>query len=106
MPPETRRTALQALSGRSFGSAKEFTAAVGVTLGPGVDVRMESKLVECARTDRYYWIAVLLMACAAAGHQSWSANLFTVVSDVFPKAAIASLIGIGGHVRGRCGLGR
>ncbi|HEY5079832.1 MAG TPA: MFS transporter [Opitutaceae bacterium] len=102
--PAQTQAALRALSGRSFGSAKEFTAAVGACVGPGVDARMESKLVECARTDRYYWIAVLLMACAAAGHQSWSANLFTVVSDVFPKAAIASLIGIGGTFGAVAGL--
>jgi ACS family hexuronate transporter-like MFS transporter len=65
---------------------------------------MESALVDCARSDNYSWFAVLLMACAAAGHQSWSANLFTVVSDVFPKAAIASLIGIGGTFGAVAGL--
>ena len=51
-----------------------------------------------------YWIAVLLMACAAAGHQAWSANLFTVVSDVFPKAATASLVGFGGMFGAVAGL--
>jgi ACS family hexuronate transporter-like MFS transporter len=33
-----------------------------------------------------------------AAHQGWSANLFTVVSDLFPKAAVASVVGIGGMV--------
>jgi ACS family hexuronate transporter-like MFS transporter len=103
VPVETQQ-ALRALYGRSFGSAKEFTAAASAAIAPAKDAGMESTLVECARTDRYYWIAVLLMACAAAGHQSWSANLFTVVSDVFPKAATASLIGIGGMFGAVAGL--
>jgi ACS family hexuronate transporter-like MFS transporter len=40
--------------------------------------------------------AVLLIGLAGAAHQAWSANLFTTVSDVFPKDAVASLVGIGG----------
>ena len=42
------------------------------------------------------WWAVLLIGLAAASHQSWSANLFTTVSDMFPKKAIASVVGVGG----------
>ncbi len=42
------------------------------------------------------WIAVLLIGLAAGGHQAWSANAFTLVSDVFPKKATASVVGIGG----------
>jgi len=41
------------------------------------------------------WIAVFLIGHAAAGHQSWSINGYTLVPDVFPKKAIASVIGIG-----------
>jgi len=41
------------------------------------------------------WIAVFLIGLAAAGHQSWSINSYTLVPDVFPKKAIASVIGIG-----------
>ena len=41
------------------------------------------------------WMAVFLIGLAAAGHQSWSINGFTLVSDVFPKKAVASVIGIG-----------
>jgi ACS family hexuronate transporter-like MFS transporter len=40
--------------------------------------------------------AVLLIGLAGAAHQAWSANLFTSVSDVFPKRAVASVVGIGG----------
>ena len=42
------------------------------------------------------WWAVLLIGLAAASHQSWSANLFTTVSDMFPKKAVGSVVGIGG----------
>ncbi len=42
------------------------------------------------------WSAVVLIGLAGAAHQAWSANLFTSVSDVFPKRAIASVVGIGG----------
>lgn len=42
------------------------------------------------------WIAVLLVGLAAAAHQGWSANLFTTASDMFPRRAIGSVVGIGG----------
>jgi ACS family hexuronate transporter-like MFS transporter len=42
------------------------------------------------------WIAVLLVGLAAAAHQGWSANLFTTTSDMFPRRAVGSVVGIGG----------
>jgi len=42
------------------------------------------------------WTAVLLIGIAGAAHQAWSANLFTTTSDMFPKRAVASLVGVGG----------
>lgn len=42
------------------------------------------------------WGAVLLIGIAGAAHQAWSANLFTTVSDMFPKRAVASVVGVGG----------
>lgn len=42
------------------------------------------------------WVAVALISLAAAAHQAWSANIFTVASDMFPKRAISSVVGIGG----------
>ena len=44
----------------------------------------------------HLWVVVGLVGLAAAAHQGWSANLFTLPSDMFPKAAVASVIGIGG----------
>ena len=42
------------------------------------------------------WTAVILIGIAGAAHQAWSANLYTTVSDMFPKNAVAKLSGIGG----------
>jgi len=42
------------------------------------------------------WIAVLLVGLAAAAHQGWSANIFTTSSDMFPRKAVGSVVGIGG----------
>jgi len=50
------------------------------------------------------WIAIFLIGLGAAGHQAWSANIFTLVSDVFPKKATASVVGIGGMVGALAGM--
>lgn len=42
------------------------------------------------------WAAVLIVGVAAAAHQGWSANVYTLASDMFPRAAVASVSGIGG----------
>jgi ACS family hexuronate transporter-like MFS transporter len=46
--------------------------------------------------DFNMWYAVIVIGIAASAHQAWSANIFTTVSDMFPKRAIASVTGIGG----------
>lgn len=42
------------------------------------------------------WIAVMLISLAAAGHQGWASNIFTIVSDVYPKNSVASMMGLSG----------
>ena len=42
------------------------------------------------------WAAVLIVSVAAAAHQGWSANVYTLASDMFPPSAVASVSGIGG----------
>ncbi|KAA5542451.1 MFS transporter [Adhaeribacter rhizoryzae] len=42
------------------------------------------------------WVAVGIISLAAAAHQAWSANIFTIVSDIIPKRAVSSVVGIGG----------
>ena len=50
------------------------------------------------------WLAVLVIGFAASAHQAWSANIFTTVSDMFPKKATASVTGIGGMMGGMGGI--
>ena len=45
---------------------------------------------------RELWVAVALISIAAAAHQGWSANLFTLTSDTFPRQAVGSVVGLGG----------
>jgi ACS family hexuronate transporter-like MFS transporter len=51
------------------------------------------------------WVVVALVGLAAAGHQGWSANLFTLASDLFPKAAVGSVTGFGGMAGALAGAG-
>lgn len=51
-----------------------------------------------------YWIPVFLIGIGASAHQAWSANIFTTVSDMFPKRAIGSVVGIGGMAGGIGGV--
>ncbi len=52
--------------------------------------------VVAAANVQSLWAAVALVSLAAAAHQGWSANLFTLASDMFPRHAVASVVGIGG----------
>jgi ACS family hexuronate transporter-like MFS transporter len=47
-----------------------------------------------------YWLPVIIIGIAGAAHQSWSANIFSTVGDMFPKQAIATVTGIGGMAGG------
>ncbi|WP_414901899.1 MFS transporter [Sphingomonas flavalba] len=51
------------------------------------------------------WGAVLVIGLATAAHQAFSANLYTLPSDVFPRAAVGSVVGIGGTVGALGGMG-
>ncbi len=51
-----------------------------------------------------YWIPVFIIGIGTAAHQAWSANIFTTVSDMFPKKAVASVTGIGGMAGGIGGI--
>ena len=42
------------------------------------------------------WLAVILISLAAAGHQGWASNIFTIVSDIYPKQAVGSMTGLSG----------
>jgi ACS family hexuronate transporter-like MFS transporter len=51
-----------------------------------------------------FWVPVILIGIGASAHQAWSANLFTTVSDMFPKKAVGSVVGIGGMAGGIGGV--
>jgi ACS family hexuronate transporter-like MFS transporter len=48
-------------------------------------------LIAARTTDA--WLAVFLIAIAAGAHQGWSANIYTLASDMFPRSAVASVVG-------------
>jgi ACS family hexuronate transporter-like MFS transporter len=50
------------------------------------------------------WTAVLIIGLAGAAHQGWSANIFTMASDMFPKRAVGSVVGLGGTAGAAGGL--
>lgn len=50
------------------------------------------------------WFAIIVIGIAAAAHQAWSANIFTTVSDMFPKRTIGSVTGLGGMAGGLGGI--
>lgn len=89
-------TALQALNGKTYRTAESFIQAAGEIVTPATATEMKQALADSARDNQLFWIAVLLISLAGAAHQAWSANLYTTVSDMFPKKAVASIIGIGG----------
>jgi MFS transporter, ACS family, hexuronate transporter len=101
---EAGPTKLQILVGKDFRSAKEFLAGVDGTIGLEERRHLEPTLLAVARSDGRYWIAVCLIALAAAAHQGWSATIFTVVTDVFPKKATGSVVGFGGMVGALAGV--
>jgi ACS family hexuronate transporter-like MFS transporter len=51
-----------------------------------------------------FWMPVLIIGIGTAAHQAWSANIFTTVSDMFPKKTVASVTGIGGMAGGFGGI--
>jgi ACS family hexuronate transporter-like MFS transporter len=82
-------------SGRSINFSRKITMLLcGVIILP----------VSFATKTDNQWIAIVLIGFAAAGHQAWSANVFTFVSDIFPKKATASVVGIGGMVGAVAGI--
>ena len=82
-----------------------FSSSTLLKRGVSVNVARKLTLLVCALLvlpvllvdgARELWLAVLLIGVAAAAHQAFSANLYTFPSDVLPRSAVASVIGIGG----------
>jgi MFS transporter, ACS family, hexuronate transporter len=74
-------------TGRTANAARKITMLIcAVAVVPILFAQFVSQL----------WIAVAIIGLAAAAHQAWSANLMTLPSDMFPRAAVGSVVGIGG----------
>jgi len=82
-----------------------YLSSAMIARGIGANVARKTTLLICALLIapifvtpfvHHLWLVVALLGMATAGHQGWSANLFTLPSDMFPKSAVASVIGIGG----------
>ena len=81
--------------------------------GKSVDFARKITLLVCvlcilpvvfAATVTQAWLAILLLGLAMAGHQGWSANLYTLVSDTTPQKAVSSVVGMGGMAGSLAGL--
>jgi ACS family hexuronate transporter-like MFS transporter len=88
--------------GSIFGG---WLPAQGIRMGLSVKIARRSAMLVCALAITPFmlighihnlWTIVAVISLAAAAHQGWSANIFTLASDIFPRAAIASVTGIGG----------
>ena len=76
-----------------------------IKMGRSIDFSRKTVILICAvlvlpvmlvSSISNLWVAVGLITLAAAGHQGWAANIFTIVSDIYPKNAVASMIGLSG----------
>jgi ACS family hexuronate transporter-like MFS transporter len=75
-----------------------------ISMGWSVNKARKFVMILCAvmivpivmASDVSLWTSVALIGLAAAAHQGWSANIFTTASDMFPKKAIGSIVGLGG----------
>ena len=82
-------------SGWSHAKARKSTMAFFALCMP---------VAACAVIVENVILAIALISLATSAHQGWSANLYTTVSDVFPRSAVASVTGIGGFLGGMGGV--
>ena len=88
--------------GSIFGG---WLPALFIRMGVGVKAARRTAMLLCALCVTPFmlvgqihnlWTIVAIISLAAAAHQGWSANIFTLASDIFPRAAVGSVTGIGG----------
>ena len=81
--------------GMSLGAARKLTMLIcALAVVPVAFAGMASSV----------WLAVLIIGVATAAHQGFSANLYALPGDVFPRSAVGSVVGIGGMVGGIGGM--
>ena len=81
--------------GWTVNRARKTAMAIFAAIIPSVIV---------ASQTRSAWLAVGLIALATACHQGWSANMFTIASDMFPRRAVGTVVGFGGFAGGIGGI--
>jgi ACS family hexuronate transporter-like MFS transporter len=78
-----------------------------IKLGKSVDYARKVTILMCAlivlpvmlvSQVANLWVAVALISLAAAGHQAWASNIFTIISDIYPKSAVGSMMGLSGFM--------
>jgi ACS family hexuronate transporter-like MFS transporter len=93
---------IAAAIGSIFGG---WLPVLGLKLGLGIRAARRTAMLICAiavlpivtvGSLHNLWLIVAVIGLAGAAHQGWSANIFTVASDVFPRAAVGSVTGIAG----------
>ena len=76
-----------------------------IKMGKSIDFSRKTTILICAiiilpvmlvSSVNNLWVAVGLISLATAGHQGWASNIFTIVSDIYPKNAVASMVGLSG----------
>ena len=76
-----------------------------IAIGKKIDFARKTSILICAlivlpvmlvSRITNMWLAVMLISFAAAGHQGWASNIFTIVSDIYPKQAVGSMVGLSG----------
>ena len=76
-----------------------------ISSGRTIDFARKTSILICAliilpvmlvSQTHQLWISVLLISLAAAGHQGWAANIFTIISDIYPKQAVGTMVGLSG----------
>src|SRR6185369_8009236 len=82
-----------------------FLSSALIKRGASVNAARKTALLVCAlgvvpimfaQSVSETWTAVWILGLATASHQGFSSNLYTLVSDMFPKRAVASVAGLGG----------
>lgn len=82
-------------AGWSVNRARKTTFLTFAAIVPTVIIASQTKSA---------WTAVMLIGLATACHQGWSANLYTIASDMFPRRAVGTVIGFGGFMGGIGGI--
>jgi ACS family hexuronate transporter-like MFS transporter len=76
-----------------------------ISSGKSIDYARKTSILICAliilpvmlvSQTHHLWTAVILISLAAAGHQGWASNIFTIISDIYPKHSVGTMTGLSG----------